>query len=104
MGSDFITNRSRISVRMILSALRSSTFSITTFQTWHAMAYIGVVNFCCACANLFWVYILSVVDPVITFLVALLRGANYETTGFSSKKTGGTKSFPEMKGEVGMAS
>ena len=34
-------------------------------------------------------YIMSAVDPVITFLGALLR-ANYETTGVSSKKTGGT--------------
>ena len=32
---------------------------------------------------------MSAVDPVITFLVALLC-ANYETTGVSSKKTGGT--------------
>ena len=45
----------------------------------------SVVNFCYACAILLW----SAVDPVITFLVALLR-ANYETTGVSSKKTGGT--------------
>ena len=35
MGGDFITNPSRISVRMILSALRSSNFSITTNSDFH---------------------------------------------------------------------
>ena len=57
MGGDFITNPSRISVRMILSALRSWNFSITTFTNLaqsltstqtskrDAVVYIGVVKF-----------------------------------------------------------
>ena len=122
MRGDFITNQSRISVRMILTALRSSNFSITTFtnlaqsltstrtlnETPLAYVYthrLGVVNLLLRNFSIVRLYYIvrfalaallskraragDVRGPVIIFLVVLLR-ANYETTGVSSKKTGGT--------------
>ena len=85
MGGDFITNRSRISVRMILSALRSSTFSITTFTNLAQSLRTSIKRDAIGIHRRGYVF--------LRFALARSRNKIFRraTTGvYSSKKTGGT--------------